>query len=214
MTDLGATAPEAIGTVLGMSAQSADVPLVDLLDDEVDLSPGRYVTADRENYPVEYAALRDEVRRIAQELLDLLPVLPAGPGRIESAPIGLGDLVRSGLVDLNSTAPTSCTDHLDTDFLRGFLRSSANTRRSTTSTGTFRLAVRSAQLPQMDIDRQREYGTAFQRLAAFEERLREAVAVGGRVSALAFDGLTNGALLPVAMDAPTRQDEPREGQEK
>ncbi len=214
MIDLSTATPETIGTASGMPVQSADVPLIDLLDDEVDLSPGRYVTADRENYSVEYAALRDEVRRVAQELLDLLPELPAGAGRIEGAPIGLGDLVRNGLVDLDSTAPTSRTDQLDTDFLRGFLRSSANTRRSTTVTGTFRLDARSAQLPQMDIDRQLEYGSVFRRLAAFEDRLREAVAVGGRVSALAFDGLTNGALLPAVMDASTRQDEHREGQEK
>ena len=110
--------------------------------------------------------------------------------------MGLGDLVRGGLVDLDGTVPTSRTDQLDTDCLRGFLRSAANTRRSTTASGTFRLSASGAQLPQMDIGLQREYGEAFRRLAAFEELLREAAAIGDRASALAYDGLTKGALLP------------------
>ncbi|MFG2847105.1 hypothetical protein ACGF12_28605 [Kitasatospora sp. NPDC048296] len=35
-----------------------------------------------------------------------------------------------------------------------------------------RMDARSAQLPQMDIERQREYGAAFRRLADFADRLR------------------------------------------
>ncbi|MFJ3659408.1 N-6 DNA methylase [Streptomyces sp. NPDC090119] len=202
MIDLSTADPDGIGIGIGMKdraptpEQIADVPPVDILDDDVDLSPSRYVTPHHGDYPVEYAALRDRVQSLARGLLDLLPVLPAGPGRIEAAPMGLGDLVRSGLVDLDGTEPTSRTDQLDTDYLRGFLRSAANTRRSTTASGTLRLNASGAQVPQMDIGRQREYGEAFRRLAAFEELLRDAAAVGDRVGALAYDGLTNGALLP------------------
>jgi hypothetical protein len=216
MIDLSAADPNSIGTDSGTptSEQIADVQPIDILDDDVDLSPARYVTADHTDYPVEYAALRDQARRLAQDLLDLLPELLAGPGRLEAAPIGIGDLIRSGLVDLDGTMPTSRTDQLDTDYLRGFLRSAANTRRSTTASGTFRLDARSAQLPQMDIARQREYGSAFQRLAAFEDRLREAAAIGGRVSALAYDGLTSGALLPPATSPSSGESESPEDQEK
>jgi hypothetical protein len=119
-----------------------------------------------------------------------------GPGRLDGAPVGLSDLVRGSLVDLDGSEPTSLTDRLDTDYLRGFLRSTANTRRSTTASGSYRLDARSAQLPQMELQRQQEYGAAFRHLAAFEDRLRQVTALGGRASALAHDGLTNDALLP------------------
>lgn len=216
MIDLSAADPNGIGTDSGTPTpeQIADVQPIHILDDDVDLSPARYVTADRTDYPVEYAALRDQARRLAQDLLDLLPELPAGPGRVEAAPISIGDLIRSGLVDLDGTTPTSRTDQLDTDYLRGFLRSAANTRRSTTASGTFRLDARSAQLPQMNIARQQEYGSAFQRLAAFEDRLREATTIGERASALAYDGLTSGALLPPATSPSSRESESPEDQEK
>jgi hypothetical protein len=218
MIDLSTANSDGIG--LGMKdcaptpEQIADVPPIDILDDDVDLRPSRYVTPHHGDYPVEYAALRDRIQSLAQDLLDLLPVLPAGPGRIEAAPIGLGDLVRGGLVDLDGAVPTSRTDQLDTDYLRGFLRSAANARRSTTASGTFRLNAGSAQLPQMEVGRQREYGEAFRRLAAFEELLREAAAIGGRASALAYDGLTKGALLPPAASTSSGMSESQEAQEK
>ncbi len=215
MIDLSAANPDDIGTkdCTPTPEQIADVPPIDILNDDVDLSPSRYVTPDHGDYPVEYAALRDRIQCLAQGLLDLLPELPAGPGHVDAAPIGLGDLVRGGLVDLDGSAPTSRTDQLDTDYLRGFLRSAANTRRSTTASGTFRLDARSAQLPQMGIARQREYGVAFRRLAMFEERLREAATIGERASELAYDGLTNGALLPPATMS-TEESESQETQEQ
>ncbi|MFC8449175.1 N-6 DNA methylase [Kitasatospora sp. NPDC057223] len=213
MIDLSTATPDAAAGA-PVPEQITDVPLIDILDDEVDLSPGSYVVAHRADYPAEYAALRDEVRRLARDLLELLPELPAGPGRVEAAPIGLGDLVRGGLVDLDSSTATSRTEQLDSDYLRGFLRSTANTRRSTTATGTFRLDARSAQLPQMDIERQREYGGAFRRLTAFEERLREVAALGGQASALAFDGLTNGALRPKAGSESALEGVASDGREK
>ncbi|MEV0975274.1 N-6 DNA methylase [Streptomyces sp. NPDC049915] len=221
MIDLSTADPDGIGIGIGMKdcaptpEQVADVPPVDILDDDVDLSPGRYVTPHHGDYPVEYAALRDRVQSLAWDLLDLLPELPAGPGRIEAAPMGLGDLVRGGLVDLDGTEPTSRTDRLDTDYLRGFLRSAANTRRSTTVSGTLRLNASGAQVPQMDIGRQREYGEAFRRLAAFEELLREVAAIGDRVGALAYDGLTRGALLPPsANSASSGKSESQEAQDQ
>jgi hypothetical protein len=216
MIDLSTADPGGIGTKDGAPTpeQVVDVPPIDILDDDVDLSPSRYVTPHHGDYPVEYAALRDRIQSLAQDLLDLLPVLPAGPGRIEAAPMGLGDLVRGGLVDLDGTVPTSRTDQLDTDYLRGFLRSAANARRSTTASGTFRLNAGSAQLPQMEVGRQREYGEAFRRLAAFEELLREAAAVGVRASALAHDGLTKGALLPPATNTSSGKSESQEAQEQ
>lgn len=142
-------------------------------------------------------------------------------GRIVAAfagPVGETRRTADGTDDgegTNRTVPTSCTDQLDTDCLRGFLRSAANTRRTTTASGTFRLSASGAQLPQMNIGLQREYGVAFRRLAAFDELLREAAPIGGRASALAYDGLTKGALLPPsATSALSGKSESQKAQER
>ncbi|MFJ6659152.1 hypothetical protein ACIQNG_22770 [Streptomyces sp. NPDC091377] len=67
----------------------------------------------------------------------------------------------------------------------------------------------------MDIGRQREYGEAFRRLATFGELLREAAAIGDRVGALAYDGLTKGALLPPsATSASSGKSESQEAQDQ
>lgn len=59
------------------------------------------------------------------------------------------------------------------------------------------------------------HGEAFRRLAAFEELLREAAALGGQVGALAYDGLTKGALLPPpATGASSGESESQEAQEQ
>jgi hypothetical protein len=76
------------------------------------------------------------------------------------------------------------------------LRSAANTRRSTSASGTFRLDGRGARIPQMDIAEQRRYGTAFRALQEFEERTRRVAELSREAAALARDGLGNGALTP------------------
>lgn len=48
----------------------------------------------------------------------------------------------------------------------------------------------------MAVEEQRRYGAAFRALKEFEEHITEVTRLAEQVSALARDGLTNGALLP------------------
>ncbi|MDC2953035.1 N-6 DNA methylase [Streptomyces gilvifuscus] len=178
--------------------QAAEVPLIELLDDAVDLTPGRHVEESHRDYATEYQALRQELAEHVGRLADLLPTLidGDGPGLLEGPSVGVADLARAGLVEYGDPEPISVSDQLDTDFLRGFLRSAANTRRFTSASGTYRLDGKGARIPQMDIAQQRRYGAAFRALQEFEERVRRVAELSKQAAALARDGLGNGALSP------------------
>ncbi|CAM5254690.1 hypothetical protein SALBM217S_08810 [Streptomyces griseoloalbus] len=90
----------------------------------------------------------------------------------------------------------STSDQLDTDYLRGFLRSSVNARRSTSASGTYRLDGKGARVPRMGIDDQRRYGSAFRALSEFEEGIRKVHELSRRLADIAREGLTTGALTP------------------
>ncbi len=179
-----------------------DMPLVELLDDTVDLSPSSYVGTVQHDYPTEYAAARHELAILARELIHMLPALEPGDGAgtLEGPTVSLADLARAGLVDLDAEIPTSTSEQLDTDFLQGFLRSPANTRRSTSASGTFRMDTRAARIPQMPVDRQRRYGSTFRSLDEFEQRARQLSELISQALTLARQGLGNGALEPSAPD--------------
>ncbi|MEV7271415.1 class I SAM-dependent DNA methyltransferase [Streptomyces bacillaris] len=199
MVDLTANDPD--GPLDPAPDQVADVPLINLLRDDVDLSPTAYVTTAQPDYPGEYAALRRTLGEQLRELAALLPTLPPGPGAgtmDELNAVDVSDLVQAGLVATEGGETISTSDQLDTDYLRGFLRSAGNTRRNTTSTGTHRADLRGAQLPQMDIEQQRRYGEMFRELGDFERRIKEVAKMSDRAARLAYDGLTNGALAPDA----------------
>ncbi|MDX2850932.1 N-6 DNA methylase [Streptomyces sp. PA03-3a] len=179
------------------SSQLIDVPRIDLLDETVDLTPAVHIAAIGTDYAREYEAARAAVEQLTS-LLDRLPALPPGSGRhsFDGATITVSDLARAGLVDASDEGAVSTSDQLDTDYLNGFLRSAANTRRSTSASGTFRADVRGSRIPQMAIHEQRRYGAVFREFAAFEERIRELAKLGERAASLARDGLTSGALAP------------------
>ncbi|MEU7044722.1 N-6 DNA methylase [Streptomyces varsoviensis] len=196
MVDLTANAPD--GPMEPTAEQVVDVPLVELLNDSVDLTPSTYVEAYRQDFPAEYSKLRRDIEKRLNLLAALLPALRAGegPGALDNATISLADLSRAGLVDLGGGEPTSASEQLDTDYLRGFLRSAYNSRRSTSSSGSYHLDVKGARIPQMAVETQRRYGSAFHALSEFEEHIGEMTRLAERAAALARDGLTNGALLP------------------
>ncbi|MEV4870677.1 HsdM family class I SAM-dependent methyltransferase [Streptomyces syringium] len=207
MVDLTENDPD--GPLEPTTDQVAQVPLIDLLREDVDLSPSAYVTAAQPDYQAEYAALRAELGQQLRELAELLPPLPPGPGvgTLDGfAAVGVTDLLQAGLVRAEGDEVISTSDQLDTDYLRGFLRSAGNARRNTSPTGTHRPDLRGAQLPQMDIEQQRRYGGAFRNLGEFEQRLKELARIGDQAARLAYDGLTNGALAPrVTREALTRE---------
>ncbi|MGW1532294.1 N-6 DNA methylase [Streptomyces aureus] len=196
MIDLTAGDPD--GSLEPSPEQTAEVSLIDLLDDAVDLTPGRHVEDSHRDYAIEYQAISAELREQVRLLVDLLPALVAGDGlgSLDGPTVSVADLARAGLVEFGDREPVSVSDQLDTDYLRGFLRSAANTRRSTSSSGTFRLDGKGARIPQMEIVEQRRYGAAFRMLQEFEERARRVVELSRDAAALARDGLDNGALTP------------------
>ncbi len=194
MVDLTDNDPD--GPLEPAPSQLADVPLIDLLDDEVDLTPARHVSASTTDHLAEYGAACEAVRGRLQELLALLPQLAPGPGALDGATVRMGELARAGLVSIADGIVDSTSDQLDTDYLRGFLCSSANVKRATSGSGTFRVDVRGSRLPQMGIEDQRRYGAAFRALEEFERQLAELAKLGERAAALARDGLTQGALRP------------------
>ncbi|MEW1642093.1 N-6 DNA methylase [Streptomyces sp. NPDC091219] len=196
MVDLTVGDPD--GSLDPEPGQLAELPLIDLLDETVDLTPGRHVEESHRDYAVEYQSLRRELSEQVRLLAELLPVLVAGEG--SSSPDGptvsVADLARAGLIEYGDPEPVSVSDQLDTDYLQGFLRSAANTRRSTSASGTFRLDGKGARIPQMDITDQRRYGAAFRAVHEFEERARRVMELSRDVASLARDGLGNGALEP------------------
>jgi hypothetical protein len=194
--DLTASDPD--GSLEAGPGQVADVPLIDLLDDAVDLTPGRHVEESHRDYAAEYRALRRELTQQLRRIAELLPALTAGdgPSSLDGPSVSVAELARAGLVEYSDPEPVSVSDQLDTDYLQGFLRSAANTRRSTSASGTFRLDGRRARIPQMDITDQRRYGAAFRTLQEFEERMRKVAELSREAAVLARDGLGNGALVP------------------
>jgi hypothetical protein len=196
MVDLTASDPD--GSLEAGPGQVADVPLIDLLDDAVDLTPARHVEESHRDYAAEYGALRRELAQQVRKIAELLPALTAGdgPSSLDGSSVSVADLARAGLVEYGDPEPISVSDQLDTDYLQGFLRSASNARRSTSASGTFRLDGRGARIPQMDISDQRRYGAAFRSLQEFEERMRKVAELSREAAVLARDGLGNGALAP------------------
>ncbi|GAA1840086.1 N-6 DNA methylase [Actinomadura bangladeshensis] len=189
------------GSIAPDADRVADVPVISLLDEDADLTPGRHVAAGQPG-----AAAYDRARARFDELLDglrgALPRLPEGAEDI-AATVNVSELIRGGLVRVEDGRASSTTDQLDTDFLLGFLKSAVNTRRNTSGSGTHRADPRGARVPQMDPDRQRTYGAAFRELETFVQRLEEAAKMGRRAAQLAHDGLTSGTLEP----PPAREEE-------
>ncbi|MEU1692170.1 HsdM family class I SAM-dependent methyltransferase [Streptomyces hirsutus] len=196
MVDLTGNSPD--GSLEPRPDQVADVPLIELLDETVDLTPGNHLRSRHRDYPGEYAALRKELEDQVRRLATLLPELVPGgePGSLDGATTSVADLARAGLVTYDGPEPVSASEQLDTDYLQGFLRSSVNARRSTSASGTYRLDGRGSRIPRMGIDEQRRYGTAFRALSAFEEGMRKVDELSRQLAEVARDGLAAGALVP------------------
>ncbi|MEU1672754.1 N-6 DNA methylase [Streptomyces roseifaciens] len=196
MVDLTDNGPD--GDLEPRPDQVADVPLMELLDDTVDLTPGSHLRPRHRDYPGEYAALREELEEQIRRLAALLPGLAAGGGQgsLDSATTSVAELARAGLVAYDGQEPVSASEQLDTDYLQGFLRSSVNVRRSTSASGTYRFDGRGSRVPRMGIDDQRRYGSAFRALSAFEVGMRKVDELSRQLAEVAREGLATGALAP------------------
>ena len=108
---------------------------------------------------------------------------PTGMARVATETVALGPYLTAYHLD---------EQQLDARFLAGALR--ASTARPVT--GSSRLDARRTLVPRLGLAEQRACGEAFERLLAFEDRLRTAAAIGGSLVRLGVDGLVEGSLRP------------------
>jgi type I restriction-modification system DNA methylase subunit len=96
---------------------------------------------------------------------------------------------------------------LDSWFLAGQLRTSANEKQTTSLSGT-RIDVRRAQVRRLPLEEQRAHGEAFRRLNAFESALRQIAELGTELVQLTTDGLAGGSLRPGPASKPRSRKKP------
>ncbi|BAL91247.1 putative restriction-modification system adenine methylase [Actinoplanes missouriensis 431] len=193
MVDMSGADPQRLSAFEAVRA--VEVPVIDLLDEDVDLTPASHLL-NRSEQAEQYAEARDALMRRVGRLAGMLPDLSAGSAEIEGALLRVSDLARAGLVLVNDNTATSASDQIDTDFLQGFLSSAANASRNTSSSGTYRVDVRGSRIPQMGIAEQRSYGAAFRALDEAEATLKEINRLGLDAISRAREGLTSGTLRP------------------
>lgn len=202
------------------TAHSATVPLMQLWDEEVDVSPAVYLAAG--DTGAEQLAQR--VERLGERLSAASASIPRfGGGAAETAPeTSLGDLEREGqltvvsgpaegvgvIVDplgphtvrlgpLETAAEgqwtVACGDTVDPGWLAAVIAARLPTAAKRTATGA-RRRILSVKAPRIAVEEQRRRGAAFARVIALREALLES---GAEAAALAEDtaaGLVNGTV--------------------
>ncbi|RFS82882.1 SAM-dependent methyltransferase [Actinomadura spongiicola] len=230
------------------------VPVIDLLDDEVDVAPARHRPRQSEEaFGRRFTETLDRLTAAVPAPPDLEPLaerrpppvttlaelsragvvaishgparLPAGgdvpvltvddvsagtgPSGTTAAAPGLimlepGDVVATaaGSARVVTSAGAALGPHLthyrpdperlDPRFLAGFL-TFAHTR---TGAGSSRMDLRRARIPRLSLERQRDYGRAFEELARLTATLRDMSSLGETLVGLSFDGLLDGHLRP------------------
>ncbi|GAA3437483.1 N-6 DNA methylase [Kutzneria kofuensis] len=134
-----------------------------------------------------------EGRPASERAADTGDLLLVEPGDVVAAPTGMARVAtEAAALGPYLTAYRVDDQQLDARFLAGALR--ASTARPVS--GSSRLDVRRTQVPRLPLAEQRACGEAFERLLAFEDRLRQAAAIGGAVVRLGVDGLVEGSLRP------------------
>lgn len=161
--------------------------IIDLLDDDVDLSPARHRDTDVA------AAFADALRRF-----EVASPVPPSLASLAGVPMTtLGELIKAAPGEEPVTSPTGTTylidpDVLDPVFLDGALRAAL----AKPASGSSRLDIRRTPVPRLSLAEQRLYGSAFQQLTALAETLRAATAAGDALVRLGFEGLLGGRLGP------------------
>ncbi|MGN9894903.1 N-6 DNA methylase [Micromonospora sp. L31] len=90
---------------------TADVPVITLLDDEVDLSPSRHVQRTSEALPAHHAAALTALAPLLAALPEQLPKAMSVAGTPNRGPtVSVAELIRSGAVDLVLNRELSRTD--------------------------------------------------------------------------------------------------------
>ncbi|MCP2255173.1 N-6 DNA Methylase [Prauserella aidingensis] len=123
----------------------------------------------------------------------VVPLVAAGNGTPSTQVVEAEDLVLGPNLSLLRVDG----DKLNVHFLAGQLRASSRARAlSTTASGVHRLDIRRAEVPVLPLERQRELGEAFRRLARFETRLRQAGDTGRHIATHLTTALADGTIEP------------------
>lgn len=157
-----------------------NTPIIDLLDDHVDLSPARHRKVD-----VATAFLQARERFLVPAPPDLRATT--------CSMTTIGDLVKNAPGTTTVTSPTGSSydidpTRLDPAFLSGLLRAAL----ARTPTGSSRLDLRRTPAPDLPLADQRRYGAAFEQLKAMEEAFGQAT----QLVKLGFEGLLGGQIGP------------------
>ncbi|AGM10291.1 N-6 DNA methylase [Amycolatopsis keratiniphila] len=198
--------------------RGADVPgtvrIIDLLDEEIDLSPVRHQA--RGEHAGEaflevlkrFEGIRPEPPSLAvsdekPSFVTIGELLKSGVLTVPES-VEEGDVVASPAVpayvhsgETFTAEPTMSKyrtdpERLDAAFLAGCLRAAGRIAPASST----RIDLKRTRIPRLPIERQRAHGAAFTRLAAFEDALREAAESGLELVRLGLAGLTEGQLKP------------------
>ncbi|WIX86438.1 N-6 DNA methylase [Amycolatopsis sp. DG1A-15b] len=200
------------------------VRIIDLLDDDVDLTPARRRTRD-EDPGQAFQAVRARFAGLAPQL----PPLEAADA--EPAFTTIGELVKAGVVDVRYAPVRADAEHplaeagdvvasvtgiayvhsgppepvgagltvyrVDSDRLDAdFLAGCLRAADLPAASASTRIDGRRVRIPRVPLAVQREYGEVFRRLAEFDAVLRETAETGRELVRLGFAGLVGGRLRP------------------
>ncbi|WP_394615762.1 N-6 DNA methylase [Lentzea sp. JNUCC 0626] len=170
-------APEHIALLQRPGPLDPNTRVIDLLDDDVDLSPTRRTGTD------------------ATEYINAVFTPPTLPELQAVAPpmTTIGDLIRTAPGTHPVTSPTGAVYEIDPrkidpDFLEGVLKAAF----ARTPTGSTRLDVKRTQVPSLPLAEQRKYGQAFHQLKEAEEKLNDAA----ELIRIGYAGLLQGQIGP------------------
>ncbi|MGW4060994.1 HsdM family class I SAM-dependent methyltransferase [Amycolatopsis sp. NPDC004747] len=198
--------------------------IIDLLDDDIDLTPARRRTRDEDPGQAFQA-----VRTRFAELTPRLPELEAADA--EPAFTTIGELVKAGVVEVRYAPVRADAEHplaeagdvvasvtgiayvhsgpprpvgagltvyrVDPERLDAdFLAGCLRAADLPAASASTRIDGRRVRIPRLPIALQREYGGVFGKLAEFDDVLRQAAETGRELVRLGFAGLVEGRLRP------------------
>ncbi|MEV4722271.1 hypothetical protein [Micromonospora humida] len=178
---------------------------IDVLNDQVDLTPQRYLphAAEASVDPALILATIDDFGRLIDDVRRSLPLVRKSTAEALHAashadaqvatPEQVGAELAPGVqllrVDKNLFDPW---------FVAGILSRTDNVRvagrASSSGSGALRIDIRRLAIPVVPLEQQRAYGEAFQRLAEFRTGLGRVAAAGNALARDIGDALTSGVL--------------------
>jgi hypothetical protein len=115
-------------------------------------------------------------------------------GDVVAAPMGLARVVQVDGVVLGPYLSVYRVDpeHLDPDFLAGFLRAADQS----SATGSSRIDARRTAVPRLALAEQRHYAAVFRQLIGLQDAVARTAEQASTLVRLGFAGLVDGHLLP------------------